>query len=249
MTAARRWPTPRGKRPLRLRSQHPHGGQRIRGRLPCTSAIIRCDPDGSNLELVAWGLRNPYGLAFDRGGRLLAVDLGMNDRGSRPIGNAPSCVYNIVSGAWYGWPDFAAALPVTHQDLMPSNGISPRFLLSNHQELGPVQEPLIRFRPREAPTRIASIPNTDEWIVTLFGDKRPVTAPAGPKEGRRLVRMHLSDRCVYPVSGPRFLRPIDVAFNVRDHSFYVVDFGEFELQLGGAVSAKAATGVLWCLPQ
>jgi Tn3 transposase DDE domain len=39
---------------------------------------MRCDRDGSNLELVAWGLRNPYGLAFLPDARLLAVDLGIN---------------------------------------------------------------------------------------------------------------------------------------------------------------------------
>ena len=41
-------------------------GQRIGGRVPCTSAIMRCNRDGTDLELVAWGLRNPYGLAFSQ---------------------------------------------------------------------------------------------------------------------------------------------------------------------------------------
>jgi glucose/arabinose dehydrogenase len=39
-------------------------GQVIAGELPCNGAVLRVRPDGSDLELVAWGLRNPFGLAF-----------------------------------------------------------------------------------------------------------------------------------------------------------------------------------------
>ena len=35
-------------------------GQRIPAALPCTAAVMRCNPDGSGLELVAWGIRNAY---------------------------------------------------------------------------------------------------------------------------------------------------------------------------------------------
>src|SRR5947209_8035464 len=62
-------------------------GQRIKAQLPCTAAVMRCHPDGSGLELVAWGLRNAYGLGFLSDGRLLATDQGPDDRGSRPVGN------------------------------------------------------------------------------------------------------------------------------------------------------------------
>ena len=33
-------------------------GQRIAPKVPCTAAVMRCNLDGSDLELVAWGLRN-----------------------------------------------------------------------------------------------------------------------------------------------------------------------------------------------
>jgi glucose/arabinose dehydrogenase len=222
-------------------------GQRIAGRLPCTSAIMRCDRDGSNLELVAWGLRNPYGLAFLPDGRLLAVDLGINDRGSRPVGNAPSCIHEIRAGAWYGWPDFAAGLPVTHPTLNPSRGASPRFLLANHDELGPPQDPFVRFAARQAPTRMALVPDRDELIVTLFGDKRPVTGPEGPPGGRRLIRVRLADRSLHPVEGPDLLRPIDVACHPRDQALYILDFGDFEVGRGGELRASAGSGELWRL--
>jgi len=58
-------------------------GQVIRGSVKCTGSILRCNPDGSDLEVVAWGLRNPYGLAFAPDGRLYATEHGMDDRGGR----------------------------------------------------------------------------------------------------------------------------------------------------------------------
>ena len=66
-------------------------GQRIDPQLPCTSAILRCDADGRDLELVAWGLRNAYALGFLPDGRLLAVDQGADDRGSRPVATRRTC--------------------------------------------------------------------------------------------------------------------------------------------------------------
>ena len=87
-----------------------HAGQVITGDTKCTRAILRCDLDGSNIEGVAWGLRNPYGVAFDLRGQLFATEHGSDERGGRYIVGDFDDLYEIREGAWYGWPDFASGI-------------------------------------------------------------------------------------------------------------------------------------------
>src|SRR5947209_224772 len=94
-------------------------GQHIRGQVPCTAAIMRCNPDGSDLELFAWGVRNAYGLGFLPDGRLIAIDQGADDRGSRPVGNVPDMLFDARQGAWYGWPDFIYGEALPHSPHQP----------------------------------------------------------------------------------------------------------------------------------
>jgi hypothetical protein len=39
-------------------------GQVIKGAVPCTGAILRIPLEGGKVEMVSWGLRNPFGLYF-----------------------------------------------------------------------------------------------------------------------------------------------------------------------------------------
>ena len=127
-------------------------GQRVAAQLPCTAAVMRCNADGSELELVAWGLRNAYGLGFLPDGRLLAVDQGADDRGSRPVGNVPDMLFEVREGAWYGWPDFIGDVPITDPRYRPQRGAPPSFLLANHDALPAPAKPLLRFPRTRRPS-------------------------------------------------------------------------------------------------
>ncbi|MEX2291577.1 MAG: hypothetical protein WD794_14795 [Mycobacteriales bacterium] len=231
---------------------HP-AGHRIPGQVPATAAVMRCRPDGTGLEVVAWGLRNAWALGFLPDGRLLAIDQGADDRGSRPVGAAPDALFEVRPGAWYGWPDFVAGRPVTDPRFLPGCGPEPVFLLAHHDELPPPERPLVEFAPHVAAVKFDVYPEGSRYagqlLVALFGDEAPMTVPGGGASvGRALVRVDTGEWTVHPVAlDAELARPIDVRFDPADGTALVLDFGRFEMTEQG-VRAEPGSGALWRLP-
>lgn len=67
------------------------------------AAVSRYNPDGSGYERVAWGTRNPVGLAFQPGTGLLWATVNERDNQGNEI--PPDLVTIIHEGANYGWPE------------------------------------------------------------------------------------------------------------------------------------------------
>src|SRR5690606_7141484 len=87
-------------------------GQVVKGSVPCNGSILKIPLEGGKPQLVAWGLRNPFGLALSPDGKIFATENGFDDRGSRPVWGAGDALWEIEQGQWYGWPDFSAGQPM-----------------------------------------------------------------------------------------------------------------------------------------
>jgi putative heme-binding domain-containing protein len=64
-------------------------------------AILRVQPDGSGLQVIARGLRNPCGLVFDRDWNLFSND---NDHESLPHAYVPGRLIHVTPHSDFGWP-------------------------------------------------------------------------------------------------------------------------------------------------
>lgn len=67
-----------------------------------TGCLLRCDLDGSNMEVFAWGLRNPFGVLVNGDGIVFVGDHGCDVRGSRPVKQDLDDLYLLKQGDWAG---------------------------------------------------------------------------------------------------------------------------------------------------
>lgn len=236
-------------------------GQRIAGATLASGSIIRLPLDGGEPEQVAWGFRNPFGLAFSGDGQLYITENGYDNRGSRPVWGAPDLLRRVEEGQWHGWPDFSGDQPLTDPFFGPPGGEAPGFLLAEH--------------PNEPPPAVANLGvhsssngfdfswsqvfgHTGQAFIAQWGDMAPqVNKVLGPV-GFKVVRVDLDNGNVSdflvnrgPKNGPASLiggggleRPIAARFSPDGTALYVVDFGVFTLD-GEESRPRRGTGVVW----
>lgn len=236
-------------------------GQIVKGQLRCSGSVLRVRVSGGDPELVAWGFRNPFGLAFTDDGRLLATDNGYDDRGSRPVFGAPDVLWEVRTGGWYGWPDHVAGRPIDEARWAPPRGPKPKRLLAQ----APGQPPApLALLPVHSSSNGFDVGRTDAFgfrgqvFVAQFGDQAPdvgkVMGPVGfkvvvvdPATGESVDFAVNRGKRNGPAShlGTAGLeRPIAVRFDPTGRSLYVVDFGRLGMDAAGS-HPRRNTGGLW----
>jgi glucose/arabinose dehydrogenase len=236
-------------------------GQVMKGQLPCNGAIMRVPAAGGAVELVAWGFRNPFGLAFAPDGQLYATDNGYDVRGSRPVFGAADWLWRVERGAWYGWPDYAEGRPLTMDFYSEWKGDPKGFLLGKHPGTPP--SPTALFPVHSSADGIdfsksRAFGHVGDAFVALFGDMTPNTGKVMAPVGFMVVRVDPETGVIEDFArnrgdekGPAsdrgdggLERPVAVRFDPTGNALYVVDFGVMRMTSKGPES-QPETGVLW----
>lgn len=236
-------------------------GQVVKGATKCSGAVLRVRPGGGEPELVAWGLRNPFGLAVGPDERVFMTENGADDRGSRPLWGTPDFLWEVEPGRWYGWPDFVGGEPVTADAFQPPGQPRAEFVLAKHPGVPP--QPKARFAVHSSAdgfdfSRHETFGHVGEAFVALFGDESPTTGKVLASVGCRVVRVNIETGVIEdfavnagPVAGPAskiggggLERPVAARFSPDGRALYVVDFGVMLHDERGA-KPQPATGVLW----
>jgi glucose/arabinose dehydrogenase len=235
-------------------------GQVVKGQVPCGGAVMRVALGGGAPELVAWGFRNPFGLAFSPDGQLYVSDNAYDDRGSRGVWGVADVLWRVTPGAWFGWPDFAEGRPVTSPDFRPPGKAPVEALLATAPGTPP--RPVAKFGVHSSSdgmdfSRSADFGHVGEVFVAQFGDQAPSTGKVLGPVGFKVVRANVANGVIEdfavnrsPSNGPAsklgtggLERPVAVRFSPDGRALYVVDFGI--LTQKPDASPVQGTGVLW----
>ncbi|WP_019395535.1 PQQ-dependent sugar dehydrogenase [Priestia filamentosa] len=247
-------------------------GEVIKGELWCSTGLWRSKPDGSDVELLAWGLRNPYGLAFNEDGELYASDNCLEEKGERAIAGDPDRIWHIKNSKtphgsvktpdWYGFPEMRAdGVPVWDEKCKPSKGQRAERLIENLPEwAGP---PAYLEKPHSAMTQMDFCRSDffgyrGELFVTEWGTYAPLNSPHEKdiNNGFRVMRVDVHKGTSEVFLENKFQgassyhgtggieRPVDCKFHPDGKSLYVLDFG-YSPVTEGLVEAYGHTGVLW----
>jgi len=237
-------------------------GEVIKGQIPCNGAVLRVSPAGGAAELVAWGFRNPFGLAFSPEGKLYVSDNGYDQRGSRPVFGAGDPLWEVKQGTWYGWPDFSAGMRLDEgNQFKPLLRERPKLMLAEYPNIPPKPTAILPVHASADGldfSRSDSFGYRGEAFVALFGDQSPSTGQLLGPVGFKVVRIDVHTGVVKdfavnkgkkngPASGLEtggLERPVAARFDPSGNALYVVDFGILKETKKGALPLQK-TGVLW----
>lgn len=236
-------------------------GQTIQGSLPCSGSVLRVSPDGGPLELVAWGFRNPFGLAFSPAGQLFVSDNGYDDRGSRPVWGTGDYLWAMQPGAWYGWPDYSGGLAFDGDKFGSPGGEAPKPLLA--KQPGTPPKPAATLGVHSSSNGLdfsesAAFGHQGQAFIAQFGDMAPGVGKVLDPVGYKVVRVDVNTGVITDFAvnkgkenGPAsklktggLERPVAVKFSPDGQSLYVVDFGVMKMTEKGA-EPQQRTGVVW----
>lgn len=235
-------------------------GQVIKGKLPCSGAILRVPLSGGEMELVAWGLRNPYGMAVSPEGKMYVTENAADSRGSRPLWGAGDVLWEIVPGSWYGWPDYAEGKPVHY--FKPPGAAAAKPLLQRRP--GEIPEPVAVLAVHSSSNGIDFSPGGSfgykgRAFIAQFGDMAPNVGKVLSPVGFKVVQVDVgsgttedfavnSGRKGGPASRLRsggLERPVSVKFDPSGDHLYIVDFGILRMSEDGSPVPVEHTGVIW----
>lgn len=235
-------------------------GQVIKGSVPCNGAILKIPMEGGQPELVAWGLRNPYGMAFSSSGELYITENSYDVRGSRPVWGTGDVLWKIEEGTWYGWPDHNAGHKISHMEV-PDKG-APELLLEEYPNPPPHPVAVLAVHSSSNGMDISrndSFGFEGEVFIAQFGDMAPNVGKVMRPVGFKVVRVNTKNGVVENFAinkgkgnGPAtFLktggleRPVSVHFNETGDTLYVVDFGILTVSEEEGAKPREGTGVIW----
>jgi glucose/arabinose dehydrogenase len=235
-------------------------GQVIPGQVKCTTGVFRLDVSSNEVELIAWGLRNAFGISFHPDGRLFVTEHGIDERGARFIVGDPDDFYEIHQGAWYGWPDYASGVRLDDPQ-WGEGGRGRQPVLAEPPDPAPPL-PFVMFKDHAGSNGFDFCRNPafgfeGDAFVCLFGSVAPVTTRRSTPAGFKIVRVDMRHQqivnfAVNRFDGPSsmlphggFERPSHCVFG-PDGCLYVCDFGEIRLAPErGGIEMAMGTGMLW----
>jgi glucose/arabinose dehydrogenase len=236
-------------------------GTRIAGATVASGSVVRVPLNGGAAEQVAWGFRNPFGLAFSPEGQLYVTDNGYDNRGSRPVWGAADFLWRVEEGLWYGWPDFSGDHPLTDDWFQPPGKKRVEFLLATHPNNPPA--PVARLGVHSSSNGLdfsssSFFGYTGHAFIAQWGDLAPDTNKVMGPVGFKVVRVdpasgNVEDFAVNrgPKNGPAsrvggggLERPIAARFAPDGSALYIVDFGVVTMK-GTGPHPHPGTGVIW----